>query len=87
MYYAFDIYNSPKDLVDIVKTYFNQASQFRTNDRCFLFLDGDDVKQLALKILINGGYGVFGSRYFKYYDFRVANQNLKTFSILNRDEI
>ena len=30
------------------------------------------VKQLALKILINGGYGVFGNPYFKYYDPRVA---------------
>jgi DNA polymerase, archaea type len=33
---------------------------------------GNTVKQLALKILINGGYGVFGSRFFKYYDPRVA---------------
>jgi DNA polymerase I len=33
---------------------------------------GNTVKQLALKILINGGYGVFGSRFFKYYDLRVA---------------
>ena len=33
---------------------------------------GNKVKQLALKILINGGYGVFGSRFFKYYDPRVA---------------
>ena len=33
---------------------------------------GNHVKQLALKILINGGYGVFGSQYFKYYDPRVA---------------
>jgi DNA polymerase I len=33
---------------------------------------GNRVKQLALKILINGGYGVFGSQYFKYYDPRVA---------------
>jgi DNA polymerase, archaea type len=32
----------------------------------------NQVKQLALKILINGGYGVFGNRYFKYYDLRVA---------------
>jgi DNA polymerase elongation subunit (family B) len=30
------------------------------------------VKQLALKILINSGYGVFGNRLFKYYDPRVA---------------
>jgi DNA polymerase, archaea type len=30
---------------------------------------GNNVKQLALKILINGGYG---NRYFKYYDPRVA---------------
>jgi DNA polymerase, archaea type len=33
---------------------------------------GNNVKQLALKILINGGYGVFGNHYFKYYDPRVA---------------
>jgi DNA polymerase, archaea type len=33
---------------------------------------GSSVKQLALKILINGGYGVFGSRFFKYRDLRVA---------------
>lgn len=33
---------------------------------------GNRVKQLALKVLINGGYGVFGSQYFKYYDPRVA---------------
>jgi len=33
---------------------------------------GNQVKQLVLKILINGGYGVFGSQYFKYYDPRVA---------------
>lgn len=33
---------------------------------------GNTVKQLALKILINGGYGVFGSKFFKYYNPRVA---------------
>ncbi len=33
---------------------------------------GNHVKQLALKVLINGGYGVFGNQYFKYYDPRVA---------------
>ncbi|HEX6281376.1 MAG TPA: DNA polymerase domain-containing protein [Nitrososphaera sp.] len=33
---------------------------------------GNHVKQLALKVLINSGYGVFGSQYFKYYDPRVA---------------
>jgi DNA polymerase I len=33
---------------------------------------GNQVKQLALKILINSGYGVFGNKYFKYYDPRVA---------------
>jgi DNA polymerase, archaea type len=33
---------------------------------------GNKIKQLALKILINGGYGVFGNRFFKYYDPRVA---------------
>jgi DNA polymerase elongation subunit (family B) len=31
-----------------------------------------NLKQLALKILINAWYGVFASRYFKYYDPRVA---------------
>lgn len=33
---------------------------------------GNRVKQLALKILINSGYGVFGSDFFKYCDKRVA---------------
>jgi DNA polymerase, archaea type len=33
---------------------------------------GNNVKQLALKIVINGGYGVFGNHYFKYYNPRVA---------------
>jgi len=33
---------------------------------------GNKVKQLALKILINGGYGVFANDYFKYHDKRVA---------------
>jgi DNA polymerase, archaea type len=33
---------------------------------------GNHIKQLALKILINGGYGVIGNSYFKYYDLRVA---------------
>lgn len=33
---------------------------------------GNKVKRLALKILINGGYGVFGNRHFKYADLRIA---------------
>ena len=33
---------------------------------------GNSVKQFALKIIINGGYGVFGSRFFKYRDLWVA---------------
>ena len=28
--------------------------------------------QQGLKILINGGYGLFGDETFKYYDIRVA---------------
>jgi DNA polymerase, archaea type len=33
---------------------------------------GNEVKQLGLKILINGGYGLFGNPVFKYADVRVA---------------
>jgi DNA polymerase I len=33
---------------------------------------GNEVKQLGLKILINGGYGLFGNPTFKYADVRVA---------------
>jgi DNA polymerase elongation subunit (family B) len=33
---------------------------------------GNEVKQLGLKILINGGYGLFGNPAFKYADVRVA---------------
>ena len=33
---------------------------------------GNEEKQLGLKILINGGYGLFGNPAFKYADVRVA---------------
>ena len=33
---------------------------------------GNEVKQLGPKILINGGYGLFGNPAFKYADIRVA---------------
>lgn len=33
---------------------------------------GNMVMQQGLKILINGGYGLFGDQGFKYYDIRVA---------------
>ncbi|MDQ3969575.1 MAG: hypothetical protein M3275_14420, partial [Thermoproteota archaeon] len=33
---------------------------------------GNDIKQLGLKILINGGYGLFANPAFKYADIRVA---------------
>ncbi len=33
---------------------------------------GNNVKQIGLKILINGGYGLFGNPGFKYSDIRVA---------------
>jgi DNA polymerase elongation subunit (family B) len=33
---------------------------------------GNEIKQLDLKILINSGYGLFGSPAFKYADVRVA---------------
>ena len=33
---------------------------------------GNEVKQLGLKILINGGYGLFGNPAFMYADIRVA---------------
>jgi len=34
---------------------------------------GNGVKQLGLKILINGGYGLFGSPAFKYAGVRVVD--------------
>lgn len=33
---------------------------------------GNEEKQIGLKILINGGYGLFGNPVFKYADIRVA---------------
>jgi DNA polymerase, archaea type len=33
---------------------------------------GNIIKQQGLKILINGGYGLFGYEGFKYFDLRVA---------------
>jgi len=39
MYYAFDIDNTPKNLVDIIKNYFDNTSRQRKNNRSYLFLD------------------------------------------------
>jgi len=32
-----------------------------------------DLKQYALKILLNSGYGAFANEYFRYYDIRIAS--------------
>lgn len=39
MYYAFDIDNTPKHLVDIIKNYLDNTKLQRKNKRCYLFLD------------------------------------------------
>ena len=49
----------------------NNLKKFK-QERIIQKNEGNKVKQLALKILINGGYGVFGNDYFKYHDKRVA---------------
>src|SRR6476619_2499829 len=34
--------------------------------------EGKELESLAIKGIINSGYGVFGHPYFKYYDLKVA---------------
>ncbi|MEM3159349.1 MAG: ATP-binding protein [Nitrososphaera sp.] len=38
-YYAFDVDNTPKDLVNIIKNYLDNTKRQRGNKRCYLFLD------------------------------------------------
>jgi hypothetical protein len=38
-YYAFDVDNSPKDLINIIKNYLDNTKRQRGNRRCYLFLD------------------------------------------------
>jgi DNA polymerase, archaea type len=45
--------------------------QFR-EERVRQKIVGNEEKQIGLKILINGGYGLFGNPAFKYADIRVA---------------
>jgi len=39
MYYAFDIESNPKELVALIKNYFDNTKRQRKGDRCYLFLD------------------------------------------------
>lgn len=39
MYYAFDVDNTPKDLVGIIKNYLDNTKRQRGKERCYLFLD------------------------------------------------
>ena len=39
MYYAFDIENNPKELVTLIKNYFDNTKRQRNGNRCYLFLD------------------------------------------------
>lgn len=41
-----------------------------------------DLKQKALKILLNSGYGAFGSVFFRYFDIRVAEAITKTAQLI-----
>ena len=60
MYYAFDVYNNPKDLVNFVRTYFNETKRVRdTKNRNYLFLDEiSTVKnwEKGIKKLYDDGY-------------------------------
>ena len=39
MYYAFDIDNTPKELVNLIKNYLDNTKRARNGKRCYLFLD------------------------------------------------
>lgn len=39
MYYAFDVHNTPKELVDVIKNYLDNTKRQRDDDRSYLFLD------------------------------------------------
>ncbi|MYG33522.1 MAG: ATP-binding protein [Cenarchaeum sp. SB0677_bin_16] len=39
MYYAFDVDTSPRDLVNVIKTYLDNTERLRKGRRCYIFLD------------------------------------------------
>lgn len=58
MYYAFDLENNPKDVLEIINSYLTQTERWRDKSRCYLFLDEiSSVKnwQKAIKRLSDMG--------------------------------
>jgi predicted AAA+ superfamily ATPase len=58
MYYAFDLDNNPRDVLEIINSYLTQSERWRDKTRCYLFLDEiSSVKnwQKAIKKLSDMG--------------------------------
>jgi DNA polymerase elongation subunit (family B) len=54
------------------KGLFSKILRKLTEQRIKYKKEGKDLENLAIKSIINSGYGVFGHPYFKYYDPKVA---------------
>jgi hypothetical protein len=54
------------------KGLFSKILQDLTEKRIKYKKEGNEIESLAIKSIINSGYGVFGHPYFKYYDPKVA---------------
>ena len=55
-----------------VKGVFTELMESFTSERLRQQKTGNETQSQGLKILINAGYGVFGYRFFKYYNRDVA---------------
>ena len=54
------------------KGLFSKILQELTEQRIKYKKEGKEIESLAIKAIINSGYGVFGHPHFKYYDPKVA---------------
>ena len=54
------------------KGLFSKILQELTGERVRYKNEGKEIESIAIKAIINSGYGVFGHPHFKYYDPKVA---------------
>src|SRR6476619_1932918 len=54
------------------KGLFSKILRESTEQRILYKNEGKELESLAIKAIINSGYGVFGHHHFKYYDPKVA---------------
>ena len=83
MYYAFDIDNTPKDLVKVIENYLDRSKRQRGNNRAYLFLDEvssiKDWQKCLLSACPLSGKEALIIFHQKLLNHRVTSGNLQPF--------